>query len=405
MKILYIADGRSPIAINWINYFIDKGHDVHLVSTFACQPELDLASITIIPVAFSHLKQASSAQVKNPKRRLLGELMHTSGRTRLRQWFGILSLPGAARRLRKVIEAISPDIVHAMRIPFEGMMTAHAQSRVPTIISVWGNDFTLHAKATPWMARLTRQTLISASGLHTDCHRDEKLAFEWGYPSNKPVIVLPGGGGIHSNKFYPPVDFPSPFAKTTNEYKQQNPVVINPRGFRAYVRNDTFFRAIPLVIKTLPNVTFLCPGMEGVQQAENWVKKFQLTQVVQLMPSQPHEKMAELFRQAQVTVSLTTHDGTPNTLLEAMACGCFPIVGNLASLQEWINHGKNGLLVDPGDEKALADAIILAIQSHGLRQSAREYNVRLIAERADYDLVMQQAMIFYQSILAANTLQ
>ena len=68
-----------------------------------------------------------------------------------------------------MIERIQPDIVHAMRIPFEGMIASTAMQainkrnsyfcRPPLLISVWGNDFTLHANATPSMARYTRLAL------------------------------------------------------------------------------------------------------------------------------------------------------------------------------------------------------------------------------------------------------
>lgn len=44
--------------------------------------------------------------------------------------------------------------------------------------------------------------------------------------------------------------------------------------------------------------------------------------------------MAYLFRLADVTVSLSEDDGTPNTLLEAVACGCFPIAGDIESVRE-----------------------------------------------------------------------
>jgi glycosyltransferase involved in cell wall biosynthesis len=108
--------------------------------------------------------------------------------------------------------------------------------------------------------------------------------------------------------------------------------------------------------------------------------------------------MAELFRRSQVAVSPSTHDGTPNTLLEAMACGCFPVAGDLESLREWITPGANGLLVAPGDPRALADAVLLALEQPALRQRAREHNRQLIAEKADYHQVMRKAESFYSSI-------
>jgi glycosyltransferase involved in cell wall biosynthesis len=110
--------------------------------------------------------------------------------------------------------------------------------------------------------------------------------------------------------------------------------------------------------------------------------------------------MAELFRRSQVAVSPSTHDGTPNTLLEAMACGCFPVAGDLESLREWITPGANGLLVAPGDPRALADAILLALEQPAFRQRARQHNLRLISERAEYTKVMHIAEEFYRKVMA-----
>jgi glycosyltransferase involved in cell wall biosynthesis len=112
--------------------------------------------------------------------------------------------------------------------------------------------------------------------------------------------------------------------------------------------------------------------------------------------------MADLFRQAQVVVSPSTHDGTPNTLLEAMACGCFPVVGDIESLREWITPGKNGFLVDPADPQGLAEAILIGLQNPELRAQAHKQNARLIAERAEYHEVMRQAAEFYRLLILDN---
>ena len=56
MRLLFVVDGRSPISMNWISYFVETGHEVHLASTFPCEPDLSLTSLTFIPVAFSGAK-------------------------------------------------------------------------------------------------------------------------------------------------------------------------------------------------------------------------------------------------------------------------------------------------------------------------------------------------------------
>ena len=78
------------------------------------------------------------------------------------------------------------------------------------------------------MSHYTRWTMQVADALHADCQRDVRLAREWGFGQGKPALVAPGNGGIRTDVFYPPAD------------PVEEPVIINPRGFRPYVRNDVF---------------------------------------------------------------------------------------------------------------------------------------------------------------------
>ena len=397
LRLLFIADGRSPIALNWVAHFIQAGHEVHWVSTYPCQIDLPLASLTIIPAAFGEIAGELGEPRRARKSQLLRRFVPVRARTALRQWLGPLTLPRAARRLRAVIASLQPDLIHAMRIPYEGMLVTQAlQGQLdfkppPVLISVWGNDFTLHARANPWMMRLTRRTLQRAAALHTDCQRDRRLAVEWGFASGKPALVLPGNGGIDLELFHP--------AEQPAE-QAQDFTIINPRGFRSYVCNEAFFRAIPTVLARFPQARFVCPTMAGEAQAERWVAELGISGSVRLLPRQIRPQLADLFRQAQVVVSPTTHDGTPNTLLEAMACGCFPVVGDIESLREWITPGVNGLLTAPDDAHALAGAIVQALENPVLRASAAVDNQRLVAERAEYEQGMRRAEKFYQELIS-----
>lgn len=385
MRILFVADGRSPTAINWISYFIDQGDEVHLASTYPCDPIPGLASFKFVPVAFS---RAVGNQKGKETSGFLRRISSTAMRTKFRQYFAPLTINSAAKRLAPLIKALQPDFVHAMRIPYEGILAAQALkgSHTPLLISVWGNDLTLHARSTPLMASRTRFALGRASALHTDTQRDIKLAREWGYSQAKPHIVLPGAGGIQPEVFYPPVK------------SVEKPIVINPRGIRAYIRNDTFFKAIPLVLARLPEAYFICPAMQGEPHAESWVSNLNINAAVDLLPRKTRAEMADLFRQAQIAVSISEHDGTPNSLLEAMACGCFPIAGDIESLHEWITGGENGLLVPPGDPQALANAILQSYENSTLRANALKTNLGLIADRATFSNVMEKAGNFYKKL-------
>jgi glycosyltransferase involved in cell wall biosynthesis len=393
MKLLYVADGRSPIAINWIEYFIDQGHEVHLVSTFDVIPDLNLKSFEFVPVAFSQMKgktnRVDSADL--PGGIFWGSSM-VNLRTSMRRIIAPLTVSAASKRLKDIIDRVNPDLIHAMRIPFEGMLASRAlqdKQAPPLVISVWGNDFTLHAAATPWMAKYTRSTLVRVNGLHTDCQRDLILAHQWGFADLKPSIVVPGNGGVQTDLFYPP----------KNESRTRADIVINPRGFRSYIRNDSFFKAIPEVLKQRPHTRFVCPDMAGVDQALRWIDDLGIEHAVELLPKVSREEMAGLFRKAAVAVSPSSHDGTPNTLLEAMACGCFPVAGDLESLREWIDPGINGFLVDPADPSDIAAAIVEALERTESREQALIHNQKLIKTRAEYNSSMASALNFYQTLI------
>lgn len=409
MRLLFVADGHSPIALNWIAHFVEAGHEAHLASTFPAAPDLPLASTTQIPLTFSGLAAARGESDKGSRSRLgrIRALARGSQgiglRVFLRHWLGPLTIPAASRRLRLLIDQLKPDLVHALRIPLEGMLAAAAGSPAPLLLSVWGNDFTLHATASPLMARRTRLSLRRADGLHVDCRRDLRLAAEWGYPTGRPAIVLPGNGGVRPEIFFPgPWDAApaSPaIAQVLRSIPEGAPVVINPRGFRAYVRQDVFFRSLPLVRAKAPDVRVLCPAMAGEPPAVRWVQELGLGDAVHLLPHLSPSDMAAAFRRSQVAVSPSIHDGTPNTLLEAMACGCTPVAGDLESIREWIDDGVNGLLADPRNPELLAERTVRALQSIDLRSRAAAHNQRLIAERATYVSVMDQAEAFYRQLV------
>jgi len=266
MKILFVADGRSPIALNWIEYFVIAGYEVHLASIYPCQPELALASLTIIPVALSRAAGA------------IGKLQHRS--TLKEKLLRAFSTPSMRMHLRHFLVPRSLPMLAAL-----ALSEIKDPDKPPLVVSVWGNDFTLHAPATQRLSQLTRLTLHHAYALHPDCHRDLRLARDWGFHAKKPSMVLPGGGGVQSNIFY--VD-----------KSDRAPIIVNPRGMRAYVRNDTFFRAIPLVLKQQPKARFFCPTMEGDAQAQRWVHEFKIAHAVALLPRQSRVQMADLFRRS-----------------------------------------------------------------------------------------------------------
>jgi hypothetical protein len=393
MRLLFVADGRSPIARSWLRHWTEQGQETHLVSTFPCNPPPGLASFRVMPVAFNRMAgaQATNTVDARPRARLVGRLR--SILRHLRYMLGPLSLLRYEKQFRRFVTDIDPDLVHALRIPFEGMLAAATPRGIPLVVSIWGNDITLHARGFFLMAFLTRRTLRRANGLMADANRDIRLSHEWGFLG--PTLVVPGSGGIRFDE----IRAAGMMSDLLPEELPDVPLVVNPRGHRpGSLRQDVFFQSIPLVLEKFPKAIFVCPPLAGDTQAKDWVSALNIALNVRLWPLLSQPQLWALYKKAQVYISPSVHDGTPNSLLEAMTCGCFPVTGNIESMQEWITPGVNGLLVDATDPCALADAVIAALENEDLRRKAADHNAELIAVRADYGRCMAKVEQFYMDI-------
>ena len=405
--ILIIADGRSPTAKSWINNIQALGYRISLVSTFPCQLPEGLHQFHVLPVALSRYSK-SPTQSGTPE-----PTTQKPGRTLIRRFapflqslryvLGPLTLLRYGPAYRRLVADLRPDLVHALRIPFEGMLGSYTPHGIPFIAATWGNDLTLHAGGSPLMRTFTKRCLRRADGLTSDTQRDTRLARDWGLRDTAPALVVPGSGGLDLAATQRAEGFdPDTYGIPRHAPGDESGVewVVNPRGLRpGSVHQDIFFAAIPRILVERPNTHFICPGLADSQQAQGWIAKYNIQANTHLLPKLPQQQLWSLLQQAQVFASPSSHDGTPNSLLEALACGCFPVVGEIESLREWVEGGVNGLLVDPRDPDALAEAVLAALEDDKLRASAAKVNQDLVRQRAAKTATLPQIDTFYRGVL------
>ena len=400
--ILIVADGRSPTARSWIKNTQSAEFQVSLISTYPCDLPESLVHFQVIPVAFSQFTSRPGTQASGPPNRASGSGLKKFIRRfspafqNLRYHLGPLSLHYHVHTYRRLVGDWRPDLVHALRIPFEGMLASHTPPEIPMIVATWGNDLTLHALGSRLMQARTKRCLARANGLTSDTQRDVGLAQAWGLDPDAPTMVIPGSGGLDLDA----IDRAEGFDPDAFGIPEETVWVINPRGLRpGSVNQDAFFASIPLVLEQQPNTVFICPAMAGLDQARAWVKQLGIEAQTFLLPKLPQHQLWALMKKSQVFVSPSSHDGTPNTLLEALACGCFPVVGDIESLREWIVDGVNGLLVDPRDPQALAAASVEALRSPRLRQKAASRNRKLVEEKAARSAAQPKINDFYSQFI------
>ena len=107
------------------------------------------------------------------------------------------------------------------------------------------------------------------------------------------------------------------------------------------------------------------------------------------------------FGQAKIAIGNNISDGVPNTLLEAIICGAFPIQSNPGGASEdYIVHNKNGMLIkNPEDSKEIAKQIKKALINDELLKNAFSINQE-IAKKLDHNLIKKEVLEVYKQIEA-----
>ena len=123
MRILVIADGRSPITRNWVGDLVESGHEVVVVSSFPHQSIPGLKAEYTLPICFSRfagsqIQQSRQQESASPEPSFFQRLIQNYRGTfqQLRYWLGPLTFPRYRRQLKKILAHHVFDLVHVRGI-------------------------------------------------------------------------------------------------------------------------------------------------------------------------------------------------------------------------------------------------------------------------------------------------
>ena len=116
-----------------------------------------------------------------------------------------------------------------------------------------------------------------------------------------------------------------------------------------------------------------------------------LRHTVKLVGKIPHEQLSTWYSAADIYIAASHREGSGYALLEAMACGCFPVVSNIPTFKKITGYGKAGILFRKADANALALALeqSIAFKNDSLRQKViRHFEEELSFKKIADDLYL-----------------
>jgi glycosyltransferase involved in cell wall biosynthesis len=131
-------------------------------------------------------------------------------------------------------------------------------------------------------------------------------------------------------------------------------------------------KAAHTIVKEIPNVKFVIQPFSVDEKYEKDLLKT-ISQLnldrnfIVFTKHVPYSKMPKYMATADVFALPSLTEGLPVVTLEAMACGVPVVASKVGGVPEVVIHDYNGLLVEPGDSKELANSIIRLLSSQELR--------------------------------------
>lgn len=116
--------------------------------------------------------------------------------------------------------------------------------------------------------------------------------------------------------------------------------------------------------------------------------------------------LLEHYRLADVTVlpSVTMGEAFGLVLLESMACATPVIASNLPGVRTVVEHGRDGLLIEPANSQALAEALAEMLTNEERRQAMGVYGRTQVEARYSWPHIGEQLEAKYIHILTNTPL-
>jgi len=107
------------------------------------------------------------------------------------------------------------------------------------------------------------------------------------------------------------------------------------------------------------------------------------------------------FNLVDVAVLSSDREGFPNAILEALAVGTPVVSTRVGGVPDCIEDGVTGLLVPPGDWKALSQAMLRLGADEGLRRNLGSAGLRNARENYSVESSIHALLTFYERLASS----
>ena len=351
LKLCFTGDASSVHVQKAINFFVDRGHEVHMVDDNA--------------YSYKNLKM---------------HLLKNNTGIKLIDYF--YRLAGA----RQIIKKIKPDLVYSQQVTYHGFLGALSGVR-PFVITPWGADILYDPEKSIINKRIIKFVLDKADLIHyIDQSLMDRVSEIYGDTRKKAFLL---NEGVNAGIF-----------KKNNQNKKRNKIsILCLRSITPFYNSMLFVEALDILInkygyKNVEGV--MCSSLdyggdaEYKKEIDKLIEKYGLKGNMRFFKWVKDPAYAQkLMNDADIYVDTMARtkkgQGTGKTALEAMSMELAVIMPDNPSIEIYVSHLDNGIIYEKNDAMSLANALKMLIDNEKLRNKLGKNARKFILAKLDWN--------------------
>lgn len=342
MKICYLSVASSVHTKKWCEYFLQKGYEVHVISFVPWE----LEGVQVHTVNMEGMVNRSS--------------------------LAKLSYLLTVKRVRKLIQEIKPDIVHAHYATSYGLLGALAGFH-PFILSVWGSDVFSFPKKSLLHRMMLQFVLKRADAILST---SQVMAEETALYTKQEIIITPFG--VDTQVFRPLGKKQSP----------TEPLVIGTvKRLEPIYGVDVLLRSFKLLRERLPELPLELRIAGDGRLREQMValaEELGIREHVQFLGYvRERQALVQTINSFDIAVIPSRQESFGVAAVEVEACGVPVVVTNVSGLLEVTVPEVTSIVVEKDSPGQIADAVERLIKDPNLRRRMGESARQLVLDKYD----------------------
>jgi len=316
------------------------------------------------------------------------------------EWLRYFSLPGGlglptagaflyariVARVRELQRSHQIDLIHAHApLPCgHAAMLLSAELGLPFVVSVHGLDAfsteQVRGRAGEWCRRISQRVYRSSRRVICISEHVRERVLEGTGPTCRTSVVY---NGVNAELFSP-----------GTEPQSGKPIVLSVGNLIPIKGHALLIRAIAALAAEFPAISLEIIG-DGAERShlEGLVLELKIADRVRFLGRQSRQQVAAAMRRSSVFALPSRYEGLGCVYLEAMSTGK-PVIGCRGQgIAEIIQHGTNGFLVGPDNERELTLALGML-----LRDDMRRRNLGAAAR----DTILERFTLAHQAEILAR---